>query len=201
MTGFRSPVRPLPPATTRKAQGVDTVTYAGRMDAPRARTGPPVPQSMAAAGADDGLGGTSSSLLAQQDRWAWRRKVKSDPTLRTVYRFLVGLLGVTLMLLAVAVGWLPGPAGIPLFLVGLATLASEFEWAHRLLHKLKVHFQEFEIWAGRLPLWVRWLAGAATLVGVGIVGWASLTLMGVPGWFPDLVADPLLRLPRVERPR
>lgn len=144
--------------------------------------------------------GTGSSMVPKKDRWAWRRKIKSDPTLRRVYRFLVGLVGVSLMVLAIAVGWLPGPAGIPLFLLGLAILASEFEWAHRLLHKAKVRFRDFEAWAAKLPLWFRWLGGVGTLAGVAAVGWAGLALVGVPGWFPGLVAVPLLKLPGVERP-
>ncbi|HIW31018.1 MAG TPA: PGPGW domain-containing protein, partial [Candidatus Luteococcus avicola] len=38
-----------------------------------------------------------------------------------------------MMVAAALTGWLPGPGGIPLFLMGLAVWASEFEWAHRLL--------------------------------------------------------------------
>jgi hypothetical protein len=29
-------------------------------------------------------------------------------------------------------GWLPGPGGIPLFLLGIAILATEFAWAKRI---------------------------------------------------------------------
>lgn len=36
------------------------------------------------------------------------------------------------MLASGLIGWLPGPGGIPVFLLGIAILASEFAWADRL---------------------------------------------------------------------
>lgn len=44
--------------------------------------------------------------------------------------------GSLLILMAGAIGWLPGPGGIPLFLLGIAVLASEFNWAERLRDKI-----------------------------------------------------------------
>lgn len=41
------------------------------------------------------------------------------------------------MLLALATGWLPGPGGIPLFIVGLSVLAINHEWAERYIDLLK----------------------------------------------------------------
>ncbi len=67
---------------------------------------------------------------------AWRAtpsKVRKPVTLLIGLLFVVGA-GLT--------GWLPGPGGIPLFLIGIAILATEFEWAERLrdwfLEKLKI---------------------------------------------------------------
>lgn len=40
--------------------------------------------------------------------------------------------GFSLIILAGLIGWLPGPGGIPLFILGIAILASEYEWADRL---------------------------------------------------------------------
>ncbi len=39
------------------------------------------------------------------------------------------VVGFTLILAAGAIGWLPGPGGIPVFLLGIFVLASEFKWA------------------------------------------------------------------------
>lgn len=46
-------------------------------------------------------------------------------------------LGVLLMLLAIATGWLPGPGGIPLFIIGLSLLAVHHDWAQRYIDLLK----------------------------------------------------------------
>jgi hypothetical protein len=71
---------------------------------------------------------------AERDRWAWRRKIRADPRRYRLYRVAVGILGGLLILTSGLIGWLPGPGGIPLFLLGLAVLASEFHWARRLLN-------------------------------------------------------------------
>lgn len=46
-------------------------------------------------------------------------------------------LAVIFMLLAIATGWLPGPGGIPLFIIGLSLLAVNHEWAERYIDLLK----------------------------------------------------------------
>jgi hypothetical protein len=46
-------------------------------------------------------------------------------------------LAVFFMLLAIATGWLPGPGGIPLFIIGLSLLAVNHEWAKRYIDLLK----------------------------------------------------------------
>lgn len=56
----------------------------------------------------------------------WKR---TPDHLRKPTVFVVGIL---IVLLSGAVGWLPGPGGIPIFLLGIAILASEFSWAHSL---------------------------------------------------------------------
>lgn len=46
-------------------------------------------------------------------------------------------LGVAFMILAVLTGWLPGPGGIPLFIIGLSLLAVNHDWAERYIDLLK----------------------------------------------------------------
>jgi len=57
-------------------------------------------------------------------------------TLRYVKRFMVALLGGTVLLIGVAMILLPGPA-IIVIPAGLAILATEFVWAQRWLNKTK----------------------------------------------------------------
>lgn len=49
---------------------------------------------------------------------------------------LVLVTGTLFIIAAGLTGWLPGPGGIPLFLVGIAILATEFAWAKRVRDKV-----------------------------------------------------------------
>lgn len=49
----------------------------------------------------------------------------------TIRKPVVLIVGVLFIIGAVLTGWLPGPGGIPLFLIGIAILATEFAWAKR----------------------------------------------------------------------
>lgn len=59
-----------------------------------------------------------------------RRAWRSLP--RTIRRPIVLTVGSLVVLSSGLIGWLPGPGGIPLFLLGIAILATEFAWAERL---------------------------------------------------------------------
>jgi hypothetical protein len=138
-------------------------------------------------------------LDAHDDRWEWRRRIRADPHKHRIYRVVVGLVGVLLILLGAATGWLPGPGGIPLVLAGLAVLASEFEWAQGLLHRANVHLQHGRAWLHRQPRWYSWVAGAVVVVALCLSLWLSLSLFGYPGWTPDAVATLLDAVPNVDR--
>ncbi len=101
------------------------------------------------------------------------------------------------MLLAAATGWLPGPGGIPLALVGLAVLSTEFEWARRLRVRAEHWFHAFVGWAEQYPPWLRMLATGAVVVLVLATMWLALIISGVPGWLPQWFIDVLRVLPGV----
>ncbi len=78
---------------------------------------------------------------------------------------------------------LPGPGWLIIF-VGLGVLASEFEWARRLLDFAKDRVEQWSAWVRRQSLAVRvalGLAGLAVVAGAvfGYVAWR-----GVPSWIP-----------------
>lgn len=50
---------------------------------------------------------------------------------------MVDILGFTLILVAIPISWLPGPGGIPLIIIGLSLLATNHEWAERLMNRVK----------------------------------------------------------------
>lgn len=80
----------------------------------------------------------------------------------------------------------PGPGWL-LVIAGLAILASEFEWANRLLKFTKAKVKAWTEWVLRQPVWLRLLIGLATAAVVYGVLVVSLHLTGVPGWIPDWV--------------
>jgi uncharacterized protein (TIGR02611 family) len=57
-------------------------------------------------------------------------------TLKNTKRLIVAVVGLTVLLLGIALIFFPGPAFI-VIPVGLAILATEFAWAHRLLKRVK----------------------------------------------------------------
>jgi formate hydrogenlyase subunit 3/multisubunit Na+/H+ antiporter MnhD subunit len=68
---------------------------------------------------------------------------------------IVTIVGTLFILAAIATGWLPGPGGIPLFLIGIAILASEFTWAERIRDRILGWLHRFGIWfrANKLLGW------------------------------------------------
>jgi hypothetical protein len=50
---------------------------------------------------------------------------------------LLDTLGVLLMIGAILTGWLPGPTGVPMFILGLSLLAIHHEWAERYINIIK----------------------------------------------------------------
>lgn len=137
-------------------------------------------------------------ITARNDRWAWRRRIRASARAYRIYRIAVGVVGILLVLLGAATGWLPGPGGIPLVLAGLAVLASEFVWAQRLLLWAKERLQDGHAWLQRQPRWVSWMGGAATVAGISCAIWASLVVFGYPGWTPEVVSTFIGELPGVE---
>lgn len=125
------------------------------------------------------------------DRWAWRRRIRADPRKARIYRIGVGALGVLLILLGAATGWLPGPGGIPLVLLGLGVLSTEFEWAQRLMQWFLRVLRRFQALTRpqQVLIWV------VVIVVVLTVVYSYLLIAGVPIWAPAAVADVLHRLP------
>lgn len=154
------------------------------------REGGPRPE-----GTRDKHGDTPIVLDASDDRWEWRRRIRANPRKHRIYRAAVGFVGVLLIALAGLTGPLPGPGGIPLFLLGLAVLASEFEWAQSVLAWAKENARDLAHWTGRQPVWMRFLGGVLTAACVVGAIWLSLTIFGVPGWAPDAVTNFLTGVP------
>lgn len=82
---------------------------------------------------------------------------------------IILVVGMTFVLAAGLTGWLPGPGGIPLFLIGVAILATEFKWAERLKNVILDIVYACGRWMRRYPY------RAALIIIVAI---ASLIVLG-----------------------
>ena len=135
----------------------------------------------------------SSGLRGLTRRWArWRDRLRDRRSLDLTYRVAVGVVG----LLVLAVGILaipyPGPGWAIVFL-GLAILATEFEWAHRLLGFARARYDAAMDWFKRQGLWVQALGALFTFAVVV----ATLWLLGALGFVAGLVGidSPWLKSP------
>lgn len=62
---------------------------------------------------------------------------------------IVTIVGSLFILASALTGWLPGPGGIPLLVIGIAILASEFEWAARLRDRIYDILKDIGRWLDR----------------------------------------------------
>lgn len=129
----------------------------------------------------------------KEDRWRWRRKIRQNPHHLRVYRVAVAIAGLFFVVLGCATGWLPGPGGIPLILLGLAIWSSEFGWANRLMQWFKAQLHRFQSWSRprQAGFWLVFFACC------GLLGYGYLLTLGLPPWMPQEVVQLLTRLPGV----
>lgn len=83
------------------------------------------------------------------------------------------VIGSLFIIAAALTGWLPGPGGIPLFLIGIAILSTEFEWAKQLRDWTLDKIKQIGAWWRRhkvVGTLVFVLCGAIA-VSIGFVGY------------------------------
>ncbi len=124
------------------------------------------------------------------ERMGFRDRLRAHATTRVIYRGGVALLGLAIVVAGLFLLPLPGPGWLVIF-VGLGVLATEFDWAERLLHRVRGQVRNWTRWISRQALVVKLLvtAGGLCLVVGALVGTARL--VGAPGWVPGWV--PLIR--------
>jgi len=116
-------------------------------------------------------------------RWArWRDRLRDRPKAEFGYRIVVAVIGLTVLAVGTLAIPYPGP-GWAIVFIGLAILASEFNWARRLLAFIRVRYDKVMAWFKAQGLWVRLLGTAFTAAVV----LGTLWLLGAPGWAAGLV--------------
>jgi uncharacterized protein (TIGR02611 family) len=108
--------------------------------------------------------------------------VRDRPTADFVYRIVVGVVGLAVLGVGILAIPYPGP-GWAIVFVGLAILATEFAWAHRLLRFTRERYDRVMDWFKRQGLWVQALGVAFTAAVV----LGTLWLLGALGLAAGLV--------------
>lgn len=98
---------------------------------------------------------------------SWKRLPDS------VRKPLILIIGLTLVIMSGLIGWLPGPGGIPMFLAGVAILATEFAWAEQLRDLILSHLKTLSQWYQRHRELGNVLLAIGTTIGILTTTWLS----------------------------
>ncbi|CAA0096325.1 Uncharacterised protein [Mycolicibacterium vanbaalenii] len=116
-------------------------------------------------------------------RWArWRDGLRERRVADLVYRLVVGVVGLLVLAVGIVAIPYPGP-GWAIVFVGLAILATEFDWARRMLAYARRRYDAAMDWFKQQGLWVKVL-GAVFTVAITVL---TLWLVGVLDWAGELV--------------
>ena len=86
------------------------------------------------------------ALEEAENKWRRRRaRIAASPSLDLAYRIGVGVVGAVVLAVGIVTIPYPGPGWLTVF-SGLGILASEFLWAHRLLHFARAKYDRFMVW-------------------------------------------------------
>jgi uncharacterized protein (TIGR02611 family) len=134
------------------------------------------------------------TLDADEDRWEWRARLRRNKVSHLVWRVAVGVVGGAVTVAGLIMVPAPGPGWLVVFF-GLVILASEFEFAQRLLDFAKQHVSRWNDWVMAQAMWVRGLVALGTVALVWLVLWAYLAWRGIPAFLPQWVEDLLSGVP------
>lgn len=134
-----------------------------------------------------------STFSDAKRRWArWRDGLRERRAYDLTYRIVVGVVGLAVLGLGILAIPYPGPGWAIVFL-GLGILATEFEWAHRLLHYTKERYDRVMNWFKAQGLWVQVLGFVLTAAVVIATLWLFGALSFAAGLFG--VEEPWLKSP------
>ncbi|MCB0949729.1 MAG: TIGR02611 family protein [Mycobacterium sp.] len=116
-------------------------------------------------------------------RWARQRdRLRGRRFVDLGYRISVGVVGLLVLGVGIVAIPYPGP-GWAIVFVGLAILATEFDWARRLLAYVRIRYDAVMDWFKRQGLWVQVLG----VVFTAVITVATLWMLGVLGWVGELI--------------
>ncbi len=126
----------------------------------------------------DSSGASVDQPLSRLSRWRTRIQatyelIRANPTGRITLKIVVGIAGLAVVALGLALVPLPGPGWL-IVILGLSIWAIEYAWARHLLRFTRRQLQRWTRWIARQSWPVRIVIGLVGLVFVSIVVWASL---------------------------
>jgi uncharacterized protein (TIGR02611 family) len=128
-------------------------------------------------------GDIGSRWSATKRHWArWRDRLRERPKVEFGYRIVVGVIGLAVLGLGIVAIPYPGP-GWAIVFIGLGILATEFDWARRLLAYAKERYDKVMDWFHRQGKFVQILGGLVTALIVA----ATLWLLGALDWSAEFV--------------
>ena len=115
-------------------------------------------------------------------RWArWRDRLRERRKADFVYRIVVGVVGLVVFAVGILAIPYPGP-GWAIVFIGLGILATEFDWARRLLAYAKERYDKAMDWFHRQHIAVQAIGGILTALIVA----GTLWLLGAVDWTAEL---------------
>jgi uncharacterized protein (TIGR02611 family) len=116
-------------------------------------------------------------------RWArWRDRLRERRKAEFVYRIVVGVVGLVVFAIGILAIPYPGP-GWAIVFIGLGILATEFDWARRLLAYAKERYDKAMDWFHQQHIAIQVLGGIFT----ALIVVATLWLLGAVDWTAELV--------------
>ena len=116
-------------------------------------------------------------------RWArWRDRIRERRVANQAYRIGVGAVGLLVLGIGILAIPYPGP-GWAIVFVGLGILATEFDWARRLLAWVRERYSRFMAWFWLQGWWVK----ALGVLFTAAVVMATLWVLGAVSWAAGLV--------------
>lgn len=132
------------------------------------------------------------TLAADDTRQGPRRWFRRNPALNLAYRIGVGVVGAVVLVTGIVLIPYPGPGWLIVF-AGLAILATEFDWADRVLKFAKRHYDAWVQWLKRQSIVVQLLVIAVTGLVVIVTCWLLGAFSLVGGWLG--IDEPWLESP------
>ncbi|MGF7120960.1 uncharacterized protein (TIGR02611 family) [Rhodococcus sp. BE178] len=122
------------------------------------------------------------ALEEVENRWRRRRRrIAANTSLNLAYRIGVGIVGLLVLSAGIVAIPYPGPGWLIVF-AGLGILASEFAWAHRLLHWVRARYDRFMVWFSRQSVVIKALGVLFTTIVVIATLWVLGTFGLIGTW-------------------